>query len=195
MSKWVLLFLFLPFFLLAEPAECKAYFSSQDQLAGKLIELIDREPKSIKIAVFYLTHTGIAKSLVRAQERGVAVEVIIDPGSIKTKSAIHRLVEAKIPLFVWDQSLRAGSKKSEKGGKAKMHDKFCILGDSLTWTGSFNFTHAADTHHEENAVTVESREIAQKYQYHFAELKLYGSRPYQEYVALHPKQKKAKKVR
>lgn len=191
----VLFFLLLSVGLSAEPADCKAYFSTQDQLADKLIELIDQEEESIKVAIYCITHFGIAKSLIQAHERGVDVEVVVDPFSIKSRSSIHRLIESKIPLFVWDESICVGDVRAKQKRKALMHAKFCIFGNSLIWTGSFNFTNAANQCHQENVVTVESQKVAEKYLEQFSYMKLYESRPYQEYVALHPKKKRAKKVR
>lgn len=189
MKRIFLCFLLLPIFLSGASAECKVFFSPKDQLADRLIELIDREDKSIKIAIYSMTHLGIAKALVAAQGRGVAIEVLIDPSSIKSRSSIHRLVEAKIPLFVWDQRGEDGKRHG------LMHDKFCIFGDTSVWTGSFNFTNDAHLKHQENAVTLDSREIAQKYHMQFAQMKLYESRPYQEYLALYPKKKGTKKIK
>jgi len=171
-------------------ADCKVYFSPKDQLAERIIDLIDGENKSIKIAIYSMTHMGIAKALERARQRKVAVEVLVDPFSVKVQSSIHRLLEAKIPLFVWDQGIRMGARRR----KALMHDKFCVFGDHTVWTGSFNFTNDANLRHQENAVAMKSKEIAQNYLTQFAHMKLYESRPYQEYITLYPKKKREKKV-
>jgi len=190
MLRFFLWFLLFPIVLLADPAECKVFFSPKDQLADRLIEMIDKEDKSIKVAIYSMTHLGIAKALVAAKERGVAIEVLVDPFSVK-KSPIQRLLEAKIPLFVWDQGVRMAERKR----RGLMHDKFCIFGDSLVWTGSFNFTNDAHLKHQENAVAIDSREVAQKYLVQFAHMKLYESRPYQEFLALYPKKKGTKKIK
>lgn len=179
--------------LISEQANCEAYFSPKDHLAERLIQLINQEKKSIKVAVYCLTHTGIAKALIDAREKGVNVEVIVDPFSIKIRSCVHRLSKANIPLFVWDPTLNLQG-KSFKGGKKRdkapiMHDKFCVFGESITWTGSFNFTHDGNLRNEENAVIIESSEIAKKYLQHFSDIKVYGCRPFGEYLAFHPKKR------
>ncbi|MBS0628921.1 MAG: DUF1669 domain-containing protein [Verrucomicrobia bacterium] len=192
MMKRIFTFILLfPLLALAEQADCKIYFSPKDQLADRLIELIQNEEKSIKVAIYSMTHLGIAKALVEAKARGVAIEVLIDPTSVKNKSSVHRLVEAKVPLFVWDLGMRM------TGGKRRglMHDKFCIFGDHTVWTGSFNFTQDAHLKHQENAVAMGSREIAQKYLTQFVQMKLYESRPYHEFLALYPKKKGTKKIK
>jgi len=193
LRTWVCLILLVGR-LYAVPAECTPYFSSSERLAEKLITLIDEEQKSLKVAIYAMTHMGIANAIVRARQRGVAVEVLVDPFSVKQKSSIHRLLEHQIPLFVWDKSLAAGEDVSKGKQRALMHDKFCVFGGKLVWTGSFNFTHDANKHHQENVVTIKSRGVAQKYLQHFAEMQTYQSRPYQEYIALHPRKRKEKKL-
>lgn len=191
MKKFFLCFLLLPFVLLAEQADCKVFFSPKDQLADRLIEMIEREQKTIKVAIYSMTHLGIAKALIEAKKRGVAIEVLVDPFSVKNRSSMTRLIEAKVPLFVWDQGVRM----AEGRRKGLMHDKFCIFGDHLVWTGSFNFTNDADLKHQENAVAIDSREVAQKYLVQFDHMKLYESRPYHEFLALYPKKKGTKKIK
>jgi len=179
----------LPILGFAEQAECKVFFSPKDQLADRLIEMIRNEEKSIKMAIYSMTHLGIAKALVEAKERGVAIEVIVDPFSVKNRSSIHRLVAGHVPLFVWDLGIRMSGKRK----RGRMHDKFCIFGDSLVWTGSFDFTQDANSMHQENAVALDSRQVAQKFLAQFGQMKLYESRPYQEFLALYPKKKRTKK--
>jgi phosphatidylserine/phosphatidylglycerophosphate/cardiolipin synthase-like enzyme len=186
----IFLLLLLPIFAFGHVADCRVYFSPKDQLAERLIELIDKEDKSIKIAIYSMSHIGIAKALERAKERQVAIEVLVDPFSVKVQSSIHRLLGKGIPLFVWDQGIRMGARRR----KALMHDKFCVFGNHTVWTGSFNFTNDANLRHQENAVAMQSKEIAQNYLAQFAHMKLYESRPYQEYIALYPKKKREKKV-
>ncbi len=174
----------------ATSAKCEVYFSPKDFLASRLIRLIDSEKKSIKVAVYRMTHKEIAEALVRAFHRRVQVEVIVDPFSVKKRSPIHRLLRGQVPLFVWDSELCAHTRFTQRKDKRPlMHDTFCVFGDELVWTGSFDFTYDASAIHRENALTLESREIALKYLEQFAQMKLYETRPYEEYLFYHPKKK------
>jgi len=56
----------------------RAYFSPDDGLEKKLIELIDHEQASMKIAVFQFTNGQIAHAIKRAQQRGVTIEIVTD---------------------------------------------------------------------------------------------------------------------
>jgi len=188
-KKFSLFFLLFFSFAFAEAAKVKAYFP-KDQLADRLVEAIESEKTSIKVAIYSITHRGIAEALVRAKQRGVAVEVIVDPFSVKKYSSIHKLLEGKVPLFVWDKGIQMGQKGKRRG---LMHDKFCIFGGEKVWTGSFNFTYDSEKRHRENALLIESRPLAQQYLSQFSYMQLYESRPYMEYISLYPKKKRQKK--
>ncbi len=166
---------------------CKVLFSPDDRVAEELISLIEKEQKSIKAAVYCLMHRGIADALIEAHQRGVHVEVIVDPFSVKTRSPLKRMAAAKLPLFVWNppETIRLTKKgKQVKERKPLMHDKFCVLGDSCVWTGSFNFTFDADRRNRENVVVLENRQLASGYLAEFERLKRQGCTPYSHFVAL-----------
>jgi phosphatidylserine/phosphatidylglycerophosphate/cardiolipin synthase-like enzyme len=196
----VLFKVFALFFLIfsthgfVDETHCEAYFSPKDHLAERLIQLIDKEQKSVQVAVYCLTHTGIANALVRARERGVDVEVIVDPFSIKSRAPLRKLDTAQVPLFVWEpKKLLSMGRYGER--RPLMHDKFCLLGDHTLWTGSFNFTHDANTSHQENVLVVEDRDIVKKYREEFLSIKQLGCQSYREYLVTHPAKKRAKSVK
>ncbi len=100
----LLAFLFLRFPLAGEqvfapiPAMCQVYFSPKDDLASRLVALIDEERESIKSAIYCLTHSGIMNALMRAHKRGVDVDLIIDPQSLKGHATlIKKMAERTMP--------------------------------------------------------------------------------------------------
>lgn len=168
----------------AEPiVNYQVLFSPDDKVAEELITLIDKENKSIRAAVYCLMHRGIANALTRAHERGVDVEVIVDPYSVKAKSPVKKM---QLPIFVWDPPV---AEKTSKGGKkiksrkSLMHDKFCVLGDSRVWTGSFNFTLEGTRSNRENVIVLESAEVAGQYLEEFERLKRAGCVTLGDYLA------------
>ena len=170
------------------------YFSPQDQIAEHLISLIDKEEKRILAAVYCLTHRGIADALTRAKRRGVKVEVIVDPFSLKNQFALSKLNTGKVEVSIWDPELTMplsnGKKARDHNRRPLMHDKFCVFGDSIVWTGSFNFTYDATEFHRENVVVIEDREIALQYQKQFDSIKEEGCRSYRDFMALLPTKQK-----
>jgi phosphatidylserine/phosphatidylglycerophosphate/cardiolipin synthase-like enzyme len=146
-------------------ASAQVYFSPEDHLADHLLELINKEEKSIRVAIYGFTHYRIATALINAKKRGVKVEVLIDPFSIGTKTPIKRLVDAGIAVHVFSP------KNVPEGKHPLLHDKFCVFGETLVWTGSFNFTYSADTQHQENAVLIDDKEIVERFSKKFASIK------------------------
>ncbi len=186
-KKIVLLFLCL-FPVLAFTQEQKpithyqVLFSPEDKVADALISLIEKEKQSVKAAVYCLMHRGIAKALTDAHQRGVHVEVIIDPYSLKSRSPVMKMSEARVPLFVWNPVAAITEKKTKKR-RSLMHDKFCVLGNNRVWTGSFNFTAEATNANQENVILLENEEIASLYLKEFQRLKKEGCQPFNEYIA------------
>ena len=154
-------------------------FSPEDHLADRLIALIDQEKKSIHAAVYCLTHYPIANALIKAHNRGVKVEILVDPFSVKARSPLKKLATQGIPLFVWNPPASA-QKSSQK--KPLMHDKFCVFGGEKVWTGSFNFTVQATDYNRENAVLLDHPEAAAQYLKEFERIKKAGAVSYESYA-------------
>jgi phosphatidylserine/phosphatidylglycerophosphate/cardiolipin synthase-like enzyme len=164
----------------------QVFFSPEDRVADTLISMIEKEKNSVKAAVYCLMHRGIAKALMDAYHRGVKVEVIIDPYSVKSRSPVKKMSEAQVPLFVWNPrsvAMDAPNGKKAKKRRSLMHDKFCVLGNSRVWTGSFNFTAEAANANQENVIVLDNEEIASRYLKEFDRLKREGCQPFSTYVA------------
>lgn len=161
----------------AVTSHATVYFSPEDQLDKRLIEQIEKETKSIQICVYTFTHRHIASALVEAKKRGVEVEVIVDRFAVKFKSALEKLVEAGIPVFVWDPQRH----KKKVAHRALMHNKFCVFSDKV-WTGSFNFTYEASNSHQENALVLQDEAIVSAYKGQFHTIKLRCCTPLTSYA-------------
>jgi phosphatidylserine/phosphatidylglycerophosphate/cardiolipin synthase-like enzyme len=153
----------------------RAYFSPDDDIASRLVECIDKEMHAIQGAIFVFTSDPIAQALVRAQARGVAVELIVD-GNYKSDrfSKVHRLKEAGIKVFEYDPAHITDMRSNI------MHNKFMIFGShgdvntndqSYVFTGSFNWTNAATQRNQENALIIYDPTIVERYRTQFALMK------------------------
>jgi mitochondrial cardiolipin hydrolase len=162
------LFLSTQCFSATEPKICEAYFSPEDHLADHLVALINKEEKSIYVAAYAFSHRQIAQALCDAKERGVSVEVIVDCFTLSFPFCIKKLAKAGIPVWVWEPAKSGGSRYNKA---PIMHDKFCLLGDKLVWTGSFNFTYSADRTNQENALLLSDEALALKFKNQFQKLK------------------------
>ena len=157
-----------------EGVACKVFFSPDDQIANHLIQRITEEQESIYIAIYCFTHQEIAKALIAAKERGVYIEIIVDPYSLQAGKAVEKLSAAGLEIYVWDPP---------KKKAPLMHDKFCVFGSDTVWTGSFNFTYEANKSHQENVVLLTSRDLAATFQKQFELIKKRGCTPYKSYTS------------
>ncbi len=171
-----------PLFASAVTPQATVYFSPDDQLAKRLIELIDKENTSILACIYTFTHRGIAKALVEAKKRGVEVEMVVDRFSVKTRAPLKKLVDAGIPVYIWDPDpLR------KSAHRPLMHNKFCVFGSEKVWTGSFNWTYEAVNIHQENVLVLEGPVLAAAYKGQFHTIKHRSCIPLGSYAAQQPK--------
>ena len=98
----------------------------------KIYELIDTAEKKIELALFSLTHPTIGDHLLCAQNRGVAVTLIIDSYAAAGagKKQVERLLEAGVEVRT---SL----------GRELLHHKWARFDEQKFLLGSTNWTKAA----------------------------------------------------
>lgn len=152
---------------------CQVYFSPDDSVAQKLVALIEQEKESLCVAAYAFSHGKIAQALIDAKDRGVKVEVIVDPYTLSFPTQMKKMHKAGIDIWVWDPPVK-GNKRPPL-----MHDKFCLFGEKAVWTGSFNFTYTADVANQENALLIQDEKIAKVFKKQFQKIKEQGCREYQ----------------
>lgn len=149
----------------------QALFSCDGAMRKILKHLIDQEQQAIRIAMFTITDKQISDALIEAIKRGVHIEMITDPGSMRNNSSkIPELHSNGIQIFVYNPY---ASNKSKAG---TMHHKFFIFARNeqskpLLWTGSFNCTRAACEQNEENVIVTDDQQIISTYENQFHQLK------------------------
>jgi phosphatidylserine/phosphatidylglycerophosphate/cardiolipin synthase-like enzyme len=166
------------------------FFAPYDKPTAQLIEFIAQAKKSIHAAVYMITDKDIAQALINAQKRGVDVRIITDQISLGKYGKADMLVENGIPVYVLDvhtpqtrepkkQSLRLKTKivstkwsTDEKwfSNDPLMHHKFMIIDKVMVWTGSFNWTGAANKKNHENVIASSDREICKQFDQHFSRM-------------------------
>jgi len=96
--------------------------------------------------------------LVAAKVRGVKIRVLLDGDNVDMNySKAESLVDNGIPV-------------RHETGAGLMHNKFAVVDDSITLTGSFNWTRAAESANDENLLKIVSPELAAQYAEEFSEL-------------------------
>lgn len=147
---------------------CELYFTNpQDEVAwsGGLDEIlvadIDRAGFLVDIAAFDLDLQSVSDALVRASARGVQVRMVIDSDNADADQP-QELIKAGILVVEDDRS-------------AIMHNKFVIVDQVITWTGSWNFTENGTYLNNNNAIRFVSEDMARNYSDEFEEMFLGNS--------------------
>ena len=133
----------------------KILFSPQDNCAQEIVSEIDKAKDYVYVAMYYFTSRPIAQALIRAKDRGVDVKVCLDEEQPNYEYSKSRFLENK------------GINIKLIGGSGIMHNKFCIIDDHITITGSYNWTARADLENDENLLIIDSPEIAKIYKEQF----------------------------
>jgi phosphatidylserine/phosphatidylglycerophosphate/cardiolipin synthase-like enzyme len=141
------------------------YFSPQGGCTEAIVHELAAARQSILVQAYSFTSVPIAKAIVEAHRRGVAVDVILDK-SQKTEnySSADFVLHAGIPVKI-------------DSHHAIAHNKIMIIDGQVVVTGSFNFTEAAEEHNAENMLIIRDAAIAQRYAANW-ELHAAHSKPY-----------------
>ena len=120
-------------------------FTPGDAIDTRIVAVIDAAQREVLVQAFSFTQQRLARALIAAHRRGVAVAVVADRAqTLETPhSAVRDLAAAGVPVWL-------------DGNFAAAHNKVLIADAGLpratTVTGSYNFTVAAQRRNAENVV-------------------------------------------
>lgn len=150
--------------LLPGSGSVELVFTPGDAIDDRLIALVDAAQREVLVQAFSFTQRRLARALIAAHRRGVAVAVLVDrTQALETpQSAIGELAAAGVPVWL-------------DGSHAAAHNKVLIVDAALpraaTVTGSYNFTVAAQKRNAENvAIFRDNPGVAQAYRDNFLRL-------------------------
>ena len=166
-----MLFPLMTFLAVGRAAEMvvQACFSPQGKCSAHILREVDQAKKELLVAVYAFTNDNLASALVQAKKRGVMVQVVIDrefdAGNEKSKGKFFDA--QKIPLR---RMTGAKSKTGDRDG-GLMHQKFAVIDRRIVLTGTYNWTHAADSLNDENLLLFrDAGPLAEEYRKAFLQL-------------------------
>ena len=127
------------------------YFTPPADVAAAVVDVINQSQKEVLVQAYGFTHNGIAQALVKAQERGVRIQVLLDQKSESTNRYVVELFTTNNIRMRFD------------GNHAIAHNKVMIVDENIVITGSFNFTNSAQTRNAENLLVLRSADLAHNY--------------------------------
>jgi phosphatidylserine/phosphatidylglycerophosphate/cardiolipin synthase-like enzyme len=129
------------------------------------IQKIRNTKKSIYGAFFEITSMPIITELINAKKRGIDIKLVLERDNF-FNTETQKLVKADIEIVTDDRN-------------GFMHNKFAIFDKTSIWTGSYNLTYNCGFRNNNNAVFIESIELAAIYFSEFDEMfngKIFGNK-------------------
>lgn len=130
-----------------QKAHVEVAFTPGDDISALIVKRISQARSNVKMQAFLFTDRRVANALLAARKRGVEVEIIGDGaqeagGGLPHLAALHR----------------AGARVWIDTAHAAAHDKVVIVDGAdaraVVITGSYNFTHSAQSRNAENVVVL-----------------------------------------
>lgn len=146
----------------------QACFSPLGKCSSHIIREIGQAQREILVAVYAFTSDELAGALVKARQRGVKVQVVLDQEFDATN-------ENSMGSFLEHHGLPvrrlSGLNKGGERGTGLMHEKFAIIDRKVVLTGSYNWTASADSFNDENLLLfLDAGPLAEEYRKEFFRL-------------------------
>jgi hypothetical protein len=140
------------------------YFSRPEAFDGEyaggpdeiLARAVDSSLRSVDVASYDFDLLSVARALLRASQRGVAVRIVVDSDNYRTE-ALDLLRGDGIPVV--------GDERA-----ALMHDKFVVIDGEEVWAGSMNLTVNDAYRNDNNLLRIRSAGLAEAFTAEFEEM-------------------------
>ena len=133
-------------------------FSPDAGSEALVLKMIGTARRSVRLAAYSFTSPAVVRSLIEAKRRGVDVKVLVDDRGNRGRTSIaamNLIVGAGIPTRVISVY-------------AIHHDKYIVVDERHTETGSFNYSQAATKSNSENVLVIwDNPAVAKQYLTHW----------------------------
>ena len=136
--------------------QVEIYFSPDDGVAARLLSLIKNAQKSIYFLAYSFTANDLGAAIRQRAADGLTMAGVMDDGQIDSNLGTE-----------YDPFMQAGMDVRRDGNAGLMHHKVIIIDRSIVITGSYNFSHSAETSNDENVVIIHSAETAEEFMSEF----------------------------
>ena len=137
----------------------KVYFSPDDGFRKNyLLPLLASAKQSVHFMAFAFTSRDIANSLSNLKQQGIEIKGVFD----KNQSGQS--------YSQYDDLLKLNVDVKLDGNPYKLHHKVMIIDHRYVVTGSYNFTQNAENNNDENALIIDSKNLANIYEKEFSKV-------------------------
>ncbi len=144
--------------LLIEAIPVEVYFSPDDGVQARIVELIRNARESVEFMAFAFTADPIAEAMLERAAAGVNVR-----GVVETSQASGQGSE-------YDRLRAAGIDVRLDANPRNMHHKVILIDGRIVITGSYNFSRSAEEKNDENLIVLQHPELAERYRQEFLRL-------------------------
>jgi phosphatidylserine/phosphatidylglycerophosphate/cardiolipin synthase-like enzyme len=131
--------------------ELEVFFSPHGGCTAAIVNQILNAKKSVLVQAYGFSSQPIAAALIEAKKKGVEISIIVDRSN---KAAKYSKA---------DEVKHGGCAVWTDDKHAIAHNKVIIIDQSITITGSFNFSDNAENNNAENLVIIHDTITAEKY--------------------------------
>jgi phosphatidylserine/phosphatidylglycerophosphate/cardiolipin synthase-like enzyme len=126
------------------------YFSPDDGVQPRLVELLEAAQESIHFLAFSFTADPLGETMRGRAAAGVTVSGVMEAEQVASNSGTE-----------YDPFLQAGLDVLLDGNTDLMHHKVIIIDERIVVTGSYNYSSSAEERNDENLVIFHNPEVAQ----------------------------------
>ncbi len=140
--------------------EC--YFSPTDGVNNRIVEVINTAGNDLSVGTMLITRTQMAEAIADRKSAGVAVNVITNSEG-NNNSTVNQILSASLTTHNTYDDVSTGI----------LHHKYMIVdqydpaSDPMVFTGSHNWSAAADNDNDENTLVVHDATLANVYYQQF----------------------------
>lgn len=135
----------------------EVYFSPDDKVATRIVELLRGAQHSITFMAYSFTASDFGKIISQKAKQGLEIHGVMEEQQVKSNKGTQYTYFERASLPVY-----------KDGNEGQMHHKVFIIDGEIVITGSYNFSFSAETSNDENVVIFFDRQIAAEYLSEFA---------------------------
>lgn len=128
------------------------YFAPEDEVADKLVSLLENAQSNIRFMYYSYTHDDIAEAMRNRALAGVSVQGVFEGRNAGSQYSEYDKLKGVRGVGV-----------RQDGNPYIMHHKVIIIDDETVVLGSYNLSASADERNDENVLVVHSAEFAAHY--------------------------------
>ncbi len=138
--------------------QSNVYFSPQDGIDEKILELLQDADTRVYFMIFAYTHVAISDRMVELHNNGVEVVGIFDESQARGRYSVdEKLAKASVPVFL------DGNENAFGFAGGKLHHKVMLIDpstdDPVVLIGSYNWSNSATYYNDENLMVLRGAEL------------------------------------